>query len=251
MTSFLKSLARKSFAIIGRELLPMRRPGANPVYDAQRLLKSQTRELTLFDVGANTGQTARTFLEYFPNSKIHSFEPTPSAYKVLASLAAINAARLQAYPYALSSTTGEVKLYLHSESVTNSLLPDSSEAHKYQPEGTIEGKETVVVQTKTLDQFTKENNIQCIDLLKTDTQGFDLQVLKGAEDLLTQGKIKLVLCEVLFVSMYEDQAWFHEIYQFMLHHNYRLVNIYGSVESSDGFASWADAMFIHESSSGQ
>ena len=52
------------------------------------------------------------------------------------------------------------------------------------------------VQTQTLDYFCFSNNIKCIDLLKLDTEGNEFNVLKGAEKLLSENRIKVIYTEI-------------------------------------------------------
>jgi hypothetical protein len=47
----------------------------------------------------------------------------------------------------------------------------------------------------TLDVFCEENSIGSIDILKIDTEGFDLIVLQGAERMLQNGRIKFIHVE--------------------------------------------------------
>jgi hypothetical protein len=88
-----------------------------------------------------------------------------------------------------------------------------------------------------------EQNIPRIDLLKVDTQGYDLQVLKGATKLLAARRIKTVLLEVNFVPMYQRQATFLELHAFISSFGYRLVDFYNQ-QRSDGYTAWGDACYV-------
>jgi hypothetical protein len=48
---------------------------------------------------------------------------------------------------------------------------------------------------RTLDQFVAEMEIDRIDFLKIDVEGWEPNILKGAEVTLRQGRIKTILCE--------------------------------------------------------
>ena len=52
------------------------------------------------------------------------------------------------------------------------------------------------VQTQTLDNFCLSEKIENIDVLKIDTEGNDLNVLKGAKKLLSENKIKVIYTEI-------------------------------------------------------
>jgi FkbM family methyltransferase len=51
------------------------------------------------------------------------------------------------------------------------------------------------VSVRTIDDFCAEQAIAEIDLLKIDTEGYDLQVLEGARSLLTRGRVRFVYSE--------------------------------------------------------
>ena len=65
-----------------------------------------------------------------------------------------------------------------------------------QPFKKVEDFCEISVQTQTLDNFCSNINIDNIDVLKIDTEGNELNVLKGAEKLLSEGKIKLIYVEI-------------------------------------------------------
>ena len=57
----------------------------------------------------------------------------------------------------------------------------------------------------TLDEYALSKGIQHIDILKMDVQGSELNVLKGAENLLKSNKIDIIYSEVWFKAAYEGQ----------------------------------------------
>lgn len=56
-------------------------------------------------------------------------------------------------------------------------------------------KPTLRVPVTTVDKFCAQNNIEQIDFLKIDTEGFELEVLLGAKRMLGQKKIKFIQFE--------------------------------------------------------
>lgn len=59
----------------------------------------------------------------------------------------------------------------------------------------ISEPETEQISMCTLDTFCRENQIEHVFILKTDTEGYDLEVLRGAEEMLKRGKVTNVLSE--------------------------------------------------------
>jgi len=88
-----------------------------------------------------------------------------------------------------------------------------------------------------------QHDIQFIDLLKSDTQGFDLEVLKGAQGLLSTTKIRLIFLEINFQRLYEGIPRMDEIYRFICDHGFELVCFYPFCYLN-GRASFTDALFI-------
>ena len=54
----------------------------------------------------------------------------------------------------------------------------------------------------SLDEFTKKNNVNNIDLLKIDVEGFEFKALKGAKDILK--KTKYILIEITFSNIFKN-----------------------------------------------
>jgi hypothetical protein len=54
---------------------------------------------------------------------------------------------------------------------------------------------SIKVQVVRLDDWCEQANLQHVDLLKVDTEGFDLQVLQGAEGLFRQRRVRFVFVE--------------------------------------------------------
>jgi len=80
-------------------------------------------------------------------------------------------------------------------------------------------------------------------LLKSDTQGFDLEVLKGADRMLAEHRIRLIYLEIIFSKMYENLPRADKIYAFMADHGFELVSFYKTY-FQNGRAGWTDALFI-------
>lgn len=182
----------------------------------------------LFDVGANEGQTAKRFRALFPTATIHAFEPGPP-FERLAQMPGIHAHNI-----ALGSQPGTLTFNENTVSVMSSFLPLG-------PDGWGEVTNRREVTVSTVDEFCAQHSIEHIDLLKSDTQGFDLEVLKGAERMFAQGGIRAVYLEVTFAKLYENLPTFDQLYSFLAERGFHLVGIY------DLHGRWADALFAPKS----
>lgn len=83
----IKSFVRSAFWALGYDVhrLASGDPGRDPFVDTRRLVPPQ-RCVTIFDVGANAGQTIQRLREIFPQATIHAFEPGNNAFKALREL---------------------------------------------------------------------------------------------------------------------------------------------------------------------
>jgi FkbM family methyltransferase len=54
------------------------------------------------------------------------------------------------------------------------------------------------VKLETMDDYTSLNQISYVDILKIDTQGFELEVLKGAARMMREHRIRLIYAELIF-----------------------------------------------------
>ena len=197
--------------------------------------------ITIFDVGAHDGRSIHLYKKHFPNSKIFSFEPTPKTYLQLEK----NAEKLDnvfIHNVALTSFVGQTEFHLNNSSLTNSLL-ESAIKNNILSE-IIETKEKITVNTNTIDSFCIENKIEKIDILKIDVQGADLEVLKGASDMLKEAKIDLIFVEVEFIELYTNQPLFHDISVFLKSLNYNLYSFYNMSVAKDGQIIYGDAIFL-------
>ena len=75
------------------------------------------------------------------------------------------------------------------------------------------------IKTITLDRFTKDHQINSIDILKIDVEGSELKVLEGSKEILEKTEILLVeICDTKknFLSKYNDVLFFLKKYNFKI-----------------------------------
>jgi len=209
--------------------------GANPFDDMQRFTKS-VDEPVIFDVGANVGQSVSRFIKYFPSASMHSFEPSPSTFEKL-ELHCRTFPRVTAWNYGVGASNTTLTFHENNYSDMSSFLAPSTTSW-----GKIVRKTDAPV--VTLDTFAKDHNINFIHILKSDTQGFDYEVFKGASQLMDENRIALIYFEIIFSNMYENLPQFHEVLQYLEEKNFDLVTFYKSNFQNE-LVSWTDALFIN------
>jgi hypothetical protein len=109
------------------------------------------------------------------------------------------------------------------------------------PWGEVKGR--VEVDVVTIDEYCEQHGITHIDVLKSDTQGFDLEVVRGADSMLSESRVHLVFCEINFNEAYAELPRLDEIYAALHDRGLRLVSFYNFHYLPDR-VSWADALFI-------
>lgn len=209
------------------EALPKARP-LDPLYfDRKRSLESalcatgsaQPAGMCV-DVGANVGQTLETFLQWWPESKCVSFEPLPAAQEALARIVQSSKGRAISHEIALSDVSTTADFYAFADQSTySSLRPlnrkaSTAAAHRglRDSPSVLEKRSsdedyTIPVRVTTLDSHFAnvtgrelEWTVGGVDVLKIDTQGTALRVLRGARNTLR--KTRVVLFEWQFDDVY-------------------------------------------------
>ncbi len=217
-----------------RHLNRFEQVGGDPIADIKFFLGDRTG-LTLFDVGANVGQTIEIFRENFPGAYVHSFEPSPDTYRQLHANHG-GASDVSTWNFGVGAANGTLPFLENSTSDMSSFLAPGADAW-----GAV--ARTTEVEVVTLDDFCEQRGIDSIDVLKCDTQGYELEVLKGARRLMEQRRIRLVFTEVNFADMYRGQAPFDELFRFLTDRHFALVAFY-RFSFPQRLAGWTDALFI-------
>lgn len=155
----------------------------------KRQLESKEAPIVL-DVGANIGNYSKEILKINPKAIIYAFEPHPETYDFLKkNIVADNFITLNfgvgdrkdelvLYDYESKSGSEHASLY---KAVIEDLRKSPSKGNK--------------VQIIKLDDFLTEQKIDCVDLLKIDTEGNEFKVLLGAQEYLKKNKIKAIQFE--------------------------------------------------------
>jgi FkbM family methyltransferase len=191
------------------------------------------------DVGANEGQTAARIIQAFPSARVFSYEPVPSTFDVLQRCYA-GSKQVTCIRAALAAEPGTASMINGFVSGQNTMLLDAK------PD-----EPTVVVPLTTLAQQAAEHGWGQIDLLKIDTEGFEVEVLRGGLSLLEGGTVRFVLAECDFVARpMEPHAYFPDVLALLEPLGYRVVAFYTAAVDGLGWI-WGDVLFMRESLSRQ
>ncbi len=239
-SSILKRLIKAGFNQAGFEII--RRKNLS----RQTLLGMQSRPIrTVIDVGANTGQFARTVLDLFPNAKLYCFEPLPDPFDVLAAWAKTQEGRVVPINLAIGDKEGEVEMFLHEEHTpSSSLLATTKLTEQYYP--FTKGQKRISVRQATLDAALAEVGAELSSeiLIKLDVQGYEDRVIVGGRGLFIRASACIV--EVCLDILYERQTGFRELLTMLDDLGYRYVGNLDQVYGEDGHCIFLDAAFIRE-----
>lgn len=233
----MKSLLRR----LGLEL---HRYSAASSDDARRLriLEGAGIDVAL-DVGANVGQYATGLRQSGFRGRIVSFEPQSAQFARLQAAAAADP-RWECRRLALGSEEGSAELRIGGSTETSSLL--EVEQHLAEvPEWRTAGTETVPV--ARLDALAPEllRDGERV-LLKIDVQGYELEVLRGATEML--GAVHALEIELLLVPLYRDQASYLETLEHLDAAGFRLASVSpGYVHAPSGHMVYLDGLLVRKS----
>jgi FkbM family methyltransferase len=181
---------------------------ASDARDAETLLGLRLDQLfstygveLVLDVGAQVGNYAAFLRENGYAGRIISFEPVAPTYEILAQRAASDP-HWQAVNLALGSQDGEAELNVTKSTVFSSFLtPNAYALEEWAGGAVIDHVERVTV--RRLDRVLPEligSEAVPPTFLKMDTQGWDLEVLRGASGVI--GDIIAIQSEVSVLPIY-------------------------------------------------
>jgi len=165
----------------------------------------------IFDIGCFRGNFTNNLLKHENKLGLKSnfflFDPNPKTKIYLNEL--LKNDKIKYSNFAIDNTNSSKKFYLNKffESSGSSLQTTQMNDKKWkltrqifmqivQPYKKVEDFVEINVETKTLDSFCNENNIDHIDLLKIDAEGNEFNILLGSEKLLINNKINVIYVEI-------------------------------------------------------
>lgn len=189
----------------------------------------------ILDVGANVGQSSIRFARECPEATIHAFEPVARAYtELIRNIEKNGLRRVFAHHLALGEEESEKEIFVSEETALSSFVAKSG--------GAVER-----VPMTTVDAFCKSLLLHEVALLKIDTEGYDLQVLAGANDLLRAGLARFVQVEASFYGLDPRFRSIGEFVQLLSQFGYEVFGIYEQMPHLSGRASigYFNAVFVN------
>ena len=192
--------------------------GIAATVELQNMVKDINFE-TIIDVGSNKGQFIILIEQLFPNTNIYSFEPQTQVLEKQKNFFNYKK-NIFFYNFALGSTSSIKKLFITRRKDSSSFFKiNENENENKSKYYRINNEENT--QIKSLDEVLIGQEIIKPILMKIDVQGYELEVLKGSENMLK--KIEYVLVEVSENQMYKGQPLANEVIKFLQDRNYQIL----------------------------
>ena len=167
----------------------------------------------IFDIGAHNGASCERYNAIFRKPILHAFEPSPNQYKILEKKFKLEK-NIYLNNVAVGSKFETKKFNQIGEGGRSSFLISTVDD--------ISKQEKINVEVITVDEYVKKHEIKKINLLKIDTQGYENEVLKGAQETLKSNKIDIIETELILGNMYEKTLSFNEIENLIYPFGYKL-----------------------------
>ena len=183
-----------------------------------------------FDVGAHKGETVKLFEKNFEIRNFYCFEPSNTNFNYLKKeVLKMKKKNINIYNFALGNEIGNINFKQFKESSSSTITRINNDSKYYKKKLKIlnffssnkEDYKNEVVKIKTLKRFMDDNSINSIDILKIDTEGYEFNVIKGAEIKIK--KIKLVYFEHHFDDMLIKNYNFSDINDFLTKNGFKKV----------------------------
>jgi len=215
--------------------------------------------LGVVDVGSRGGIQAM-FMEVAPLLQVVGFEPDRDEWeRLVAAPPAESFKSLIHLPYALGAVDGEGLLHVNRERGTSSFYePNREWLDRFPNAARYDVMATGPVPVRSLDSLVADPDVRMprhIDFMKIDTQGSELDILKGAQQTL-QRQVVAIEVEVEFAPLYRNQPLFRDIDAWLQGSGFSLFKLRrqswvrrtaeGSPHLSAGQLVFADALYLRD-----
>ena len=161
--------------------------------------------MKIIDIGSNIGYYAILESRLVGKSgKIFSIEPSPTNFELLKeNLELQNEKNFELYNLAIGDKNEEIEF----------LISKKSNWSKIKGKTDIVGENEVIkVSSKTLDEFCEQNKIENIDLIRMDVEGYEFNIINGAEKILKKFK-PIIMIEIhkMYLGKVKTKKIFEEL----------------------------------------
>jgi FkbM family methyltransferase len=201
------------------------------ILELSGLIKKYNMNISgVIHIGAHYGEEVSNYVNLGIDD-IVLFEPLKNNFEVLKNNVSDSSANIIGHCVALGNKNQNVNMFLSSNNLESSSVLKPKIHLDLHPEVVFSGEETV--EMKRLDDFLFKN----YNFINLDVQGYEMEVLKGAEKTLEN--IDYLYCEVNRNEVYEGNAYIEEIDNYLSNYNMRRVETFWWYDGP-----WGDALYI-------
>jgi len=154
----------------------------------------------ILDAGANIGMASLWLRARYPTAELHCFEPASENFDLLRQNVA-GLPRTYCVHAALGAAVGELRLAMPGSHSDNRIVAEAT------------GADTEVVQCTTGAAYLERMGLECVDLLKIDVEGYEIEVVRGFAPFLA--RVRAIVGEVherlvdqhAFYSLLEENGY--------------------------------------------
>jgi FkbM family methyltransferase len=205
--------------------------------------KNPDQDFIILDIGGGIGATAKLFNELLPKNKIVVFEPIHNNYTTIKSKFA-NISGIEVFNLGLGNENAKKNINVANRITASSIFPLSAEhdSHLYN-EKSLGQNRIESIEIVRLDDFLAKNT-SVIGIMKLDVQGYEMNVLKGAESTLKRTNI--IVLEVNNHDIYSGSPKYFDIDIYLREHDFTLYDIIPSFRDKGKLKEW-DVIYISKS----
>ena len=226
--NIIKKSVQKILGSLGYEI---QKKGFSNNFEVLAKLINKTENINIFDVGANEGRWIDSVNEFFKKPNIHAFEPSEKEFQILKEkysgernivLNNFALGEVEDEQYFNINYKGGLNSFYDVNQNTNWFRRQQNNKKVFNENFTLK-KEKVSI--NTIDNYLISKNIEFIDIVKIDTQGYEPKVLEGALNALKSKKIQTILAEIIISDIYKSNVSFFELEKNLINNGYKLISL--------------------------
>ena len=226
--NIIKKSVQKILGSLGYEI---QKKGFSNNFEVLAKLINKTENINIFDVGANEGRWIDSVNEFFKKPNIHAFEPSEKEFQILKEkyseernivLNNFALGEVEDEQYFNINYKGGLNSFYDVNQNTNWFRRQQNNKKVFNENFTLKKQK---VSINTIDNYLISKNIEFIDIVKIDTQGYEPKVLEGALNALKSKKIQTILAEIIISDIYKSNVSFFELEKNLINNGYKLISL--------------------------
>lgn len=171
-----------------------------------RNILAPTNPKLCIDIGANVGEFSRNLLEA-TSTKVIAFEPLPKVYEDLKNQLSYWSDRIIFENLGVGEKKETLSINYNDKSTAHASFSEEVKGVSY-----LDNKDTLELPITSLDLYLDDKEINEINLIKIDTEGFESEVLNGANKTICKFKPQFIQIEFNWHQLFRNKTlnWFAE-----------------------------------------